>query len=343
MTHLRVHLDLRAPASGIAASELYALALEQAAWLDEAGATTIMLSEHHGSADQNCPSPLVLAAAIGAVTTRCRILVAALVLPLHDPVRAAEDAAVADLVSGGRLDIVAGLGYVRSEFEMFGLEVQDRVRLLEEKLPVFLEAMATGAVTRGATTYRVTPRPAQTPRPSVLIGGSVSASARRAARFADGFMPAVSDPSVIEAYRSECVRLGYEPGPIHRARSPYFVFVSEDPDRAWERIGPAVLEEVNLHRRWVTDNPAQTSYPHGAEVTDWQVIREGGQYAVLTPAECIELARGLDDDMSLTIKPLLGGLDPEFSWECLNVLKSAVLPHLDLDEAKPWGRVRSAD
>ncbi|WP_433602464.1 LLM class flavin-dependent oxidoreductase [Nocardia sp. CA-135953] len=343
MTHLRVHFDLRAPESGIPARELYPLALEQAAWLDNAGATSIMLSEHHGSDDQNCPSPLTLAAAIGAVTERCRILVSALLLPLHDPVRVAEDAAVADLVSGGRLDLVVGVGYVRSEFELFGLTIEDRARLLEKKLPLLLEAMTTGTVTRGGTTYQVTPRPAQKPRPSVLVGGSVAASARRAARLADGFFPAVSDPSVIEVYRAECARLGYEPGPVHRGGRPRFVFVSEDPDRAWQHVGPAALGEINIHRRWTADSPAQNSYGEGGALTDWEVVRKGGQYAVLTPAECIELARGLDDDMPLTIKPLLGGVDPDFSWECLEVLKSQVLPHLDLDQPKPFGRIRPLD
>src|SRR5918992_2940382 len=103
---LSLRYDLRAPAFGAPAESLYRAALEQCAWAEEHGFLMATLSEHHGSDDGYCPSPLVMAAAIAGRTRNLRIMVAALVVPLYDPLRLAEDLAVLDLASGGRIDLI---------------------------------------------------------------------------------------------------------------------------------------------------------------------------------------------------------------------------------------------
>ncbi len=119
--------DLRRPPfASASAAELAEAALEQCAWADEHGFTSVTLSEHHGSPDGYLPSPLVLAAAIAARTRRLRIVLAAIVVPLHDPIRLAEDLAVLDVVSGGRIVPVLAAGYVESEFRTFGRRLADR-------------------------------------------------------------------------------------------------------------------------------------------------------------------------------------------------------------------------
>src|SRR4051812_20174952 len=106
-----MRFDMRAPEGGAATDELYAAALDMAAWGEEHGAVAAVLSEHHASDDGYLPSPIVLAAAIAARTTTLPISVAALLVPLHDPVRLAEDMAVVDVMTRGRGADVAGLGY----------------------------------------------------------------------------------------------------------------------------------------------------------------------------------------------------------------------------------------
>ena len=103
---LSLKFDLRAPAFGADPADLYAAALDMCAWADAAGFDCVRFLEHHGSDDRYCPSPLVMAAAAAARTRRVRIRVRALILPLHDPVRIAEDAAVVDVISRGRLELV---------------------------------------------------------------------------------------------------------------------------------------------------------------------------------------------------------------------------------------------
>ncbi len=93
---------------------LYAQALDQIVEAERLGFDSVWLTEHHFCDDGYTPSPLVIAAAIGARTRRLRIGTNLMVLPLHDPVRIAEDAATLSLLTGGRFDLGVGIGYASS-------------------------------------------------------------------------------------------------------------------------------------------------------------------------------------------------------------------------------------
>src|SRR5262245_1007076 len=111
---------MRAPAFGAPARELYAAALDQVQWADGLGFDCVGLGEHHGSPDGYNPSPLVLASAMGARTRRIRLRTSVVLAPLYDPIKLAEDAAVTQLATNGRLLLGLGGGYRPSEFETFG-------------------------------------------------------------------------------------------------------------------------------------------------------------------------------------------------------------------------------
>src|SRR5262249_60054819 len=96
---LVISYDMRAPAFGAPARELYAAALDQVQWADGLGFDTVGLGEHHGSPDGYNPSPLVLAAAMGARTRRIQLRTSVLLAPLYDPIKLAEDAAVTQLAN----------------------------------------------------------------------------------------------------------------------------------------------------------------------------------------------------------------------------------------------------
>src|SRR5205809_2550584 len=100
MTTFAARYDLRRPAfASTPRDELYRAALEQAAYCDAHGFDTLALSEHHGVDDGYLPSPLVVAAAFAMRTSRIPIVIAALLAPLYDPLRLAEDTAVLDHLS----------------------------------------------------------------------------------------------------------------------------------------------------------------------------------------------------------------------------------------------------
>ena len=118
MPLLSLRYDLRrAPFASATSADLVATALDQCEWADRLGFATVTLSEHHGSPDGYLPSPLVFGAAIAARTRNLRLVIAALIAPLHDPIRLAEDVAVLDVLSNGRVIPVVSGGYVESEFQ----------------------------------------------------------------------------------------------------------------------------------------------------------------------------------------------------------------------------------
>src|ERR671917_869189 len=325
MTSWTVHYDMRAPAFGTPAPALYAAALEQAAWLDERGVTALVVSEHHGEEDGYLPSPLVMAGALAARTSRAMINVNALVLPLHDPIDAAEQCQVADQISGGRLVLTLVPGYVESEFALYGLSHADRGRSFDEKLAVFLAALTGEPFEHDGRTVRVTPGPVQRPRPMVFVGGASPTAARRAARFGDGFVLGGPERGLGEVYGSACEALGRPAGPVLLPPQPMAVHVAEDPEAAWAHIAPHALHELDRYSAWAAGYEGHLY----ERVTDADQARKDGFFAVLTPDECIDVARRLEADNSTVLfKPLIGGLDPDVSWASFELFVDKVLPAL---------------
>ena len=92
-------------------AKLYADIIDHAVWAESLGYDYIFLTEHHFTADDWAPSPLMLLSAIAARTKRVRLSTSIMLLPFYHPVRLAEDGAVLDIISGGRYELAAGLGY----------------------------------------------------------------------------------------------------------------------------------------------------------------------------------------------------------------------------------------
>jgi alkanesulfonate monooxygenase SsuD/methylene tetrahydromethanopterin reductase-like flavin-dependent oxidoreductase (luciferase family) len=319
-----LRLDLRrAPFATASHAELYAAALDMARWADEQGLWSVVLSEHHAVGDGFLPSPVAMAGAVAARTKRIPILISALIVPLHDPLRLAEDIAVVDLVSGGRFAFVAGLGYRPEEFEMFDVERSQRAVLLEENIEVMRQAWTGEPFSYKGRTVRVTPRPIQEPHPTIFIGGSTEKSAERAARLRLPFFPSVGDPALQARYDEECSRLGFEGGFTVLPSGPGFVHVSDDPDKAWTEIAPYALYDATTYSSWQTSDQRSQVATEAATADD---LRASGVYAVVTPEECVAMAK---ENAGLTLHPLMGGMPPELGWESLELCASKVLPHLE--------------
>jgi len=326
MAMIALRYDLRAPTWGeTSASELYQACLDQCAWGDERGLDMVIVSEHHGVDDSYLPAPITMAAAIAGRTRRIGITISALLVPLHDPVRLAEQLAVVDLASGGRVSVVAGLGYRPEEFEMAGVDRRRRGRILEEHIEVMRQAWTGEPFEWQGRTVRVTPRPATQPHPMMLIGGSTEKAARRAARLRLGFFPAVGDPELARVYEAECREVGFDSGFCALPSGPGFVHVAEDPEAAWARIMPHAIHEAETYMRWQTGD--QRSSVHVAK-PDEAGVRASGVYRVVTPDDCVALADELGDFGTLVLHPLMGGMPPDLAWEGLELFASAVLPRL---------------
>ena len=320
MAMIGIRFDLRVPSfSKTTHAEQYAACLDQCAWAEEHGLDIVALSEHHGVDDGYLPAPLTLAAAIAGRTKRINISIAAVLIPLHDPVRLAEQLAVLDLASGSRVSIVAGLGYRHEEFEMAGVDRTKRGRLLEEYVDVLRKAWSGEPFEWRGRTVRVTPKPRS--QPMILIGGSTEKAARRAARLRAGFFPAIGDAHLAAVYEEECAKVGYQ-GFTSLPGGPGFVHVSDEPERDWQRIGPHALYDAQTYDAWQT--PGQRSQVHVAAKTI-DDVRKSGVYVILTPEQCIALAR---EQGRIILHPLMGGMPPDLGWQGLRLFEQKVLPHI---------------
>lgn len=326
---LGMRFDMRAPDIGAPATALYPAAVEQAAWADRLGFHTVYLAEHHGADDGYCPSPIVLGAAIAGRTTGIEIHLSALVVTLHDPIRLAEDLAVLDLLSRGRLSITAGMGYRPHEFGLFGLEQGDRVNRLNQALRVLQQAWTGEPFEHLDQTVAIRPIPSRRPRPRLYLGGSTIVSARRAARlgaegFVDGYRPAT--PALNADYSAARQELGLDVPPPGPRPVPTFLYVTDDPEAAWVKVAPHLLYTTNSYARWAQERgDGVAKYSAADSITE---IKANESFRVLTPDECIAFARGLSPDNELRFHPLMGGLDPEVAWSSLELFEAKVYPVL---------------
>src|SRR2546421_291152 len=138
---------LQAPPS-LTHAEVFRRELEQMAWTEELGFDSIWLTEHHFIEYGLSVSPAVLAAAAAMRTRRVRIGLAAAILPFHDPVRLAEELAMVDVLSGGRLDVGEGRGNPPVEFEGYRGPPIENPQRFDEALEILGRARGRGAVSR---------------------------------------------------------------------------------------------------------------------------------------------------------------------------------------------------
>jgi alkanesulfonate monooxygenase SsuD/methylene tetrahydromethanopterin reductase-like flavin-dependent oxidoreductase (luciferase family) len=318
-----IHHDLRAPAFGAPRTELYAQALAMTEWADTKGCPRVVISEHHGSSDGYLPSPFVFAGAVAGRTQRIRIMVSALILTLRDPIATAEDVAVLDIISDGRVELTVVPGYVPEEFAMFDVPFAERGALFEEKLSALLAGLSGEPFRYHGREIMITPAPVQRPRPFVIVGGSAP---KRAARLGDAYLPALPDPRLGDVYVAECRRLGKGEGILLSPEGPMWVFVTEDPDRSWSELGPHALHEARGYARMAASVPGASPW---TAVDGVEELRDSGLYAVVTPEECVTLARQLGPRAALKLKPLVAGLDPAIGWRSLELFVEQVVPALD--------------
>ncbi len=322
-----LRFDLRNPAiAGTSMTERYKAAIDMAEWADRLGFAAVILSEHHGSPDGYLPSPLVMAAAMAARTQQIRIRIGAIVAPLHDPLRLAEDAAVVDLISGGRLDVVITNGYVGREFAMFGRQLSERAKRTSEAAVTLRQAWSGEPFEYQGRSVHLTPSPHQDGGPKIGMGGSSEPAARRAARLGDDFMP--SSPELWDTYRDEMAKLGKpDPGPRVGGDTSFF-HVATDLEAGWKAIAPYAMHEVNSYGEWMADAGIDAASGGYESVADAETLRKTGQYRVLTPDQLVAELKDKGPYGFALFHPLMGGIPPELGWESLRLFESDVLPRL---------------
>lgn len=244
--------DARDPAA------LYRDTLELSILADRAGIDSFWLAEHHGAQDGYNPSLLPFLAAVAARTERIEVGTAVMLAPFHHPLRLAEDAAVVDNISGGRLNLGLGLGWVAEEYRMFGVEPKGRGRRLEEIVEVLRLAWTRERFSFAGRFYRledvsVTPKPARKPHPPIFVGGMAPAAIERAARIGDGHYPASTGSLESAVERAREVLAIRE---RHGAKGPFRfgvflpVGIGADAEDGWGRIRDGILHVRGSYAIW---------------------------------------------------------------------------------------------
>lgn len=162
--------NLFSDAGGKTQAEVFAETMAEIELAEELGFDSVWLAEHHLSEYGMLGSPLLLAAAIAQRTSRIRIGTAVLVLPFYHPLRLAEDIALVDILSNGRIDIGWGRGYQPSEFAGMGVDPDEAKDRAEECVEILKLAWTQDSFSYSGKYFnfenvRVFPKPVQKPHP----------------------------------------------------------------------------------------------------------------------------------------------------------------------------------
>lgn len=306
-------------------SRRYRAAVEMAAYADDGGIDTVQTEEHHASPDGWLPSPLVFAGTVLGATRQIAVTIAALIGPLHDPLRLAEDIAVLDLVSGGRLVTVAGIGYRQEEYAAHGVDWHRRGELQDELLETLMAAWTGEPFAFRGRTVQVRPVPYTRPHPLLLVGGSSRAAARRAARLGLPFFPSAHLPELEAYYHARLAEYGTQGWCLVPPAEVPLLHVAEDPDRIWAEYGSYFLREARTYASWQGAG-IRSAVRSGAGTVE--ELRAEGVYRVLTPQQCLAFAEAGGEQASLVLHPLCGGMPVDEGWSSLRLFAEQVLPRL---------------
>ena len=325
--------------SGRTWAQEYGEIVELARLAETLGFDSVWVSEHHGSSDGYLPSLLPMLAGLATATDRLLLGTGVILTPFHHPLRLAEDAAVVDQLSGGRLILGLGLGWREEEFRMFDVPVRDRVRRTTETVEVLRKAFTGRRFSHEGKAFRfdrvkVTPPPAREGGPPIYLGGFVEDAVKRAGRLGDGYIRSrgglSSAKEALVWFEHGAREAGRDPDALGWAQLQN-AFVWEDGD-AWEVVRPGASHQLGVYEGWRagTDSPGHEELR--VMPPDEETLR------TLTPAgdrhEVIRALRPLVDtfagrhEFHLVVRLHYPGMDLDASARSVELFGEEVLPAL---------------
>jgi alkanesulfonate monooxygenase SsuD/methylene tetrahydromethanopterin reductase-like flavin-dependent oxidoreductase (luciferase family) len=312
-------------------ADRYQTVLEQIAWVDrELAFEGVFVTEHHFYEDGYMPSTMVVCGAIAARTQRVTVGTNLIQLPLHHPVRVAEDALVNDVLSGGRFRLGVGGGYYWQEFEGVGSVLRQRPSRMQEGLEILRAAFSGEPFSYQGKRFNVpkvyvTPPPIRDGGPPLWVGAFVPEAIDRLARVADGYLAFTEGTT--EEYLAACERHG-RPPEERMVNRTFWAIIDEDPERAYASAGPHFVHMYNDYIR-------RDAYPHLEVFDDPQTALELGRSEgalILADAEGAiktlnrEVSKGVSDFHFLAFMP---GEDVDEVSRRLQYISDHVIPNVD--------------
>jgi alkanesulfonate monooxygenase SsuD/methylene tetrahydromethanopterin reductase-like flavin-dependent oxidoreductase (luciferase family) len=220
------------------ARRIYGEALDQIVLAEELGFTSVWMAEHHFSNYGLLPHIATFAAAAAARTTTIRLGTAVLVLPFGNPVRLAEEMAMVDVLSNGRLELGVGRGYQPQEFSALGVDPEHSQAVFDEYLEIMRRAWSNERLTFHGEHYdiddvEVLPKPVQPGGPPVRIAAvSRSTYERLGARgellmLSPNFTPVETVRDNLASYHAAAAAAGHDPATLHTPPMIQQVYIDE--------------------------------------------------------------------------------------------------------------------
>jgi alkanesulfonate monooxygenase SsuD/methylene tetrahydromethanopterin reductase-like flavin-dependent oxidoreductase (luciferase family) len=248
--------------------QFYEEALEEIVFAEQLGYSHCWTSEHHFVDDGYLPSHMAVLGAIAGRTKHIQLGTNVLLLPLHHPLRVAEDAAVLDLASGGRFTLGVGAGYVQFEFETLGVERAQRPSLMEEGVKVIRRAWDEGRIGFSGKRWQFSDLPFS-PRPErripIYFGANAPSALTRAVRLGDGFVS--GNPTNLGMVRKQYAALAeaMKTGGKTPESFPYVLstslYLGDTPEQAWQDVAPGIAYQLSRYIDWGTDRESPRPKP----------------------------------------------------------------------------------
>ncbi|MGC5165009.1 LLM class flavin-dependent oxidoreductase [Rhodococcus sp. DT1] len=310
-------------------SDLYAETLDVIAWTESVGFTGAWVPEHHGADDGYQPSPLLTLAAIAARTTTLRLGSAVALAPLYHPVRFAEDTAILDIISGGRVEIALGLGYRRREYDALGLDFSTRGRRFDELLQIVLALWAGETVNVEGRHFtakdaKIMPPPVGGRIP-LYIGGFADKALERVAKYADGYF---GNEEFSDLYAEKLRQQGKDPAGGGIRIQGLFFAVANDPDKAMEELAPHYHYINNSYGAWLDEDKAIGMSDPVLEPMSLEQFKHSGIPQIVTPDRAVDKFRKMQDRMPFEhfMMMMPAGLPAERFMEYAELFANEVIP-----------------
>jgi probable F420-dependent oxidoreductase len=316
----------------------YSDTLELVRLAEARGFDAAWVSEHHGASDGYLPSLLPMLAAMAATTERIELGTGIVLTPFHDPIRLAEDAAVVDQLSGGRLLLGLGIGWREEEFRMFDVPMSERLQRTVETVEVLRRAWSGRRFSFRGRAFRydrvrVTPPPARPGGPPILLGGYAEPAVRRAGRLGDGYITDAASDDAVPAMRL------FEEGARESGRDPsdmrlvllQSVVVSRD-GSGWSVAGRGVAQQLGTYAAW--DAGSDTPEVDRLDLPEPDEEAMLGWTASGTPSEVADRLRpivetfGSRAQLEIVVRLHYPGMSLEQASTMLEVFADDVMPAL---------------
>ncbi len=308
-------------------------ALEESVYGEELGFDSVWLEEHHSIRNHYWPSPLMALAGIATRTSRVLLGTDIVVLPFYHPVRAAEDTAVLDIMSGGRAIFGAASGYRPPEFDLYGVGLDDRGARYVEMLKIIRALWTEERIDYQGRFFQVAggiePRPERPP--PIWLGGWGELSLKRAAQLGDAWVPGPTANlekllAAQQQYRAALAAAGKDPtaAPTPLTRE---VVIADSSQRAWE------LAEKYLMVNYRDEYGGGWKHPliGSEDATPVNQLQALGQdrFIIGSPDECVAKIRRFVDTFGvdhLICRLYFPGMPHDHIMHELKLLAAEVIP-----------------